>query len=483
MARLFLDATSGNDVRNGLLYDEPSLFSGFGVGSDTLTGSIYDDDFRMLVDANTDVINGSLGAHDRIRYGQSDRALTISLDTGTVTAQFQTGSVTGGFASIPIYETKTVATLTGIEDVVGSTYGDIITGSIVANVLSGNDGNDKLYGLAGNDTLRGDEGDDTLDGGTGNDTLHGGAGKDTLIGGAGVDTASYAESSTGMNIWLDAPLFSAADSPILTGAARQITANGGLVNEDTLTGIENVVGSIYDDVIKSNGALNTIEGGYGNDVLQSWVDGQNDVMNGGVGSDTIDYSAFAQSHGLHISLGEGSDGSAWYWTLKDGAWTHQVEDTLISIENVIGTSQDDWIEGNSAINVLNGGGGNDQMASGFGGDTLTGGTGADTFFFTNIAALPLGDGPREHITDFERGSDHIDLSGIDANVNVAGDQKFVIVDGFTGTAGQLTSAREWRGDGQAWMMDVNGDGASDGYIMVHTFDGSRTFLTDSDFIL
>ena len=321
----------------------------------------------MSVDANADVINGSFGT-DRIDYSNSNRALTISLDTGTVTAKFQTGTLTGGFASVPIYETKTVATLTSIEDAVGSPYDDSITGSNAANVLEGGAGND------------------TLNGSGGNDTLVGGAGKDTLIGGTGVDTVVYSGSSTGMNIWLDAPLFSAADSPILTGAARQITASGSLVNEDTLTGIENVVGSAFDDVIKSNDKLNTIDGGNGNDVLQSWVDGQNDVMNGGQGSDTIDYSAFGQSHGLQISLGEaGSDGSAYYWTAEDRVWTRHVEDTLNSIENVIGTSQDDGIGGNSGRNVLNGAGGNDFISGGGGGDTLTGGTGADTFWFGNIS--------------------------------------------------------------------------------------------------
>jgi Ca2+-binding RTX toxin-like protein len=460
---IFNNATVGNDVRTGSPFLS-NQFNGFGIGSDTLTGGALSDVFVLYADANTDIINGGSGT-DRIDYSSSDRGLTIALDAGTVTSKFVTGFLTTRSGTTAIYETKTVATLSSIEDAVGSSFDDSITGSKAANVLDGGAGNDTLYGLGGDDTLIG------------------GAGMDTLIGGDGVDTASYANSSTGMNIWLDAPLFSTPDSPILTGAARQITATGGLVNEDTLTGIENVVGSAYDDVIKSNGALNTIDAGNGNDVLQSWVDGQNDVMNGGEGSDTIDYSAFGQSHGLVISLGGASPAMAYYFTGEDRILTTHVEDTFVSIENVIGTSQGDTIAGNSGVNVLNGSGGNDFLWGVGGGDTLTGGTGSDTFQFRNISDMPLGDGPREHITDFERGIDHIDLSAIDANVNAAGDQSFVIVDAFTGVAGQLTAFPEWRGEGQAWVMDVDGDGATDGYIMVHSFDGSRTALTSSDFIL
>ncbi len=48
---------------------------------------------------------------------------------------------------------------------------------------------------------------------------------DAIKGGNGVDTVSYADASIGMNIRLDVPLFSAdPNSPILTGAAKQITA-------------------------------------------------------------------------------------------------------------------------------------------------------------------------------------------------------------------------------------------------------------------
>jgi Ca2+-binding RTX toxin-like protein len=469
------NGTAGNDVRTGALYEDND-FTGFGRGKDTLTGGNRSDKFFMSVDTVTDSINGGLGT-DRINYNASDRGLTISLDTGSVTAKFLTGFQQTQFGTLPVYETKTVATLTSIEEVVGSSFGDSITGNGGANTLDGGDGNDSLFGLAGDDVLIGGAGDDTLDGGNNNDTFFGGAGKDHLIGGSGSDTVSYADASIGMNIRLNAPLFSTPDSPILAGSAQQITANG-LVAEDTLAGMENVIGSAYDDVIKSNDALNTIDGGNGNDVLLTWLDGQNDVMNGGEGSDTIDYSGFAQAKGVNIDLlaGRADTFSA------NGVVAMTPEDTLISIENAVGTNYVDNIRGSAEANVINGAGGDDFIMGLGGSDTLTGGTGADTFYFGNVSDVPMGNGPGEVIKDFERGSDLIDLSWIDANANAAGDQSFVIVDEFTGRAGQLTADPTERGGGQVWLMDVNGDGAADGRITVYPTD-TLGFLTASDFIL
>ncbi len=131
--------------------------------------------------------------------------------------------------------------------------------------------------------------------------------------------------------------------------------------------------------------------------------------------------------------------------------------------------------------MLDGRDGNDFLFGGGGGDTLTGGSGNDTFTFTSISDAPMN--ANERILDFERGIDRIDLSLIDANVNATGNQLFVIVDEFTGVAGQLKAIPEYQSTGQTWLMDVNGDGAADGRIMVHTTDGLGTFLTATDFVL
>jgi Ca2+-binding RTX toxin-like protein len=83
----------------------------------------------------------------------------------------------------------TDATVTGFEDVQGSSCNDTLIGDEGANRLYGGEGDDDIQGMAGNDDVRGDdwfssqltdgEGDDTLDGGDGTDSAEGGDGTDT----------------------------------------------------------------------------------------------------------------------------------------------------------------------------------------------------------------------------------------------------------------------------------------------------------------
>ena len=81
--------------------------------------------------------------------------------------------------------------------------------------------------------------------------------------------------------------------------------------------------------------------------------------------------------------------------------------------------------------------GNDSLVGSNGGDTL-GGDGADHFVFGSLNGSTA-DTDRDHITDFVKGTDLIDLSGFDAQRGVAGDQAFGFIAGggaFTGTKGE-----------------------------------------------
>jgi hypothetical protein len=81
------------------------------------------------------------------------------------------------------------------------------------------------------------DGNDTLDGGIGDDFLLGGRGADALIGGAGIDTASYWNSSAAVRV------------DLRTGQGTGANAQG-----DTFDGIENVIGSRFDDVLVGDAA-------------------------------------------------------------------------------------------------------------------------------------------------------------------------------------------------------------------------------------
>jgi Ca2+-binding RTX toxin-like protein len=147
------------------------------------------------------------------------------------------------------------------------TPGFFLQGTAGNDTITGTSLDDTILGLAGNDRLYGEGGNDTLDGGLGNDYLLGGQGADTLIGGAGIDTASYANSWAAVTVDLRSPGIGA-------------DAQG-----DSYNGIENVIGSNFDDRLTGDTGDNTLNGGLGNDIL---VGGRGqDILIGGAGRDLL----------------------------------------------------------------------------------------------------------------------------------------------------------------------------------------------------
>ncbi len=134
-----------------------------------------------------------------------------------------------------------------------------------------------MTGGAGNDSFIGGNLADTITGAAGDDRLEGGAGGDNIDGGSGTDTASYEGSGSAVTIDLDAS-----------------TASGGDAAGDTLTSIENFIGSSNNDTLTGDGSSNVIDGGAGSDSVYGlggddiivW-DAANAVIDGGSGSDTL----------------------------------------------------------------------------------------------------------------------------------------------------------------------------------------------------
>ena len=91
---------------------------------------------------------------------------------------------------------------------------------------------------------------------------------------------------------------------------------------------------------------------------------------------------------------------------------------------------DDELTGNSKANKLSGGAGNDTLIGGLGKDTLTGGVGSDIFKFNAVNDTAAITKNADTITDFKSSEkDKIDLSAIDANSKLIGNQAFKFVSG------------------------------------------------------
>ncbi len=344
-----LDGGGGNDTASyegSLLGVDVDLSTHAGHGGDAEGDSLYQID-NLIGSAHADRLTGDsainqldgggdadllrgVGGADKLIGGAGIDTASYAGSPAAVNVNLATGKGTGGDAQGD--------TLTGIENLIGSSLGD---------------------------TLIGDNNANRLDGSAGDDLLNGDGGSDALVGGEGNDTVTYATSLAAVQVNL------------ATGIGH-----GGRAEGDTLTGIENLVGTVLGDTLVGDNAANKLSGGDGNDLLNG--DGGADTMNGGAGVDTVTYATSLAAVQVNLATGTATGGRA------EG-------DVLISIESLVGTALNDTLIGDANSNRLEGGNGNDR---------LTGGGGADTFAFN----APVGPGNIDTIADFTIGQDVIALA-------------------------------------------------------------------------
>jgi VCBS repeat-containing protein len=354
------------------------------------------------------------------------------------------------------------------------------TGNGLANRIDGNTGNNLLSGLAGNDSLYGGAGADTLLGGADNDVLDGGAGADSMVGGAGDDTYGVDEAgdavveapgsgydrviaSVDVTLWDEVERLTFTGMADLTGTgnalANRIDGNGGnnllsgLVGNDSLyggTGADTLLGGADNDVLDGGAGADSMVGGAGDDtyVVDDAGDAVTELPGGG-------YDRVIASVGVTL-------------------WDEVERLTFTGMADLTGTGNAlaNRIDGNGGNNLLIGGAGGDTLHAGAGADTLVGGeardrlyggAGADVFRVLNVSDSPAGSSTRDTISDFSVADDDvIDLSAIDANSLVAGNQAFTWIGAtsFGKVAGQL------RYSGGVLAGDVNGDGVADLEVVV-----------------
>ncbi|MFQ2689930.1 retention module-containing protein [Aeromonas caviae] len=175
------------------------------------------------------------------------------------------GTVTDNAGSVTFDDTSGNATPNSYEgsfNYTNSTTTD--TAKVYVDVQSGL----TLTGSYLDEILIGGSGNDTLNGNAGNDILLGGLGNDTLNGGNGNDTASYFDSAAGVTVTVN--------------GANQNTGGAGT---DSLSNMENLVGSMFNDSLTGDGNANVLSGLAGNDILSGG--GGDDLLIGGTGSDTL----------------------------------------------------------------------------------------------------------------------------------------------------------------------------------------------------
>ncbi len=192
----------------------------------------------------------------------------------------------------------------------------------------GSSGVDTFIGTSGRDSASAGDGNDTLNGGDGDDTLDGGAGDDTINGGAGSDTLSYASAAAAVIVDL--------------ALSTQDTLGAGV---DTFSGIENITGSAFNDVLTGDANANVLNGGNGNDTY--YVGAGDVVTENGTGIDAV----YAD---VSFSLASGA-----------------AENLYLSGGDLNGTGNgyNNIIVGTDGANTLIGGGGDDTL-SGLGGDDV-----------------------------------------------------------------------------------------------------------------
>jgi len=204
---------------------------------------------------------------------------------------------------------------------------------------------------------------------------------------------------------------------------------GGTAGEaagDTFTDIENVIGSDFNDYIFGDDGNNSIEGGIGadrlrggdgDDTLIGGDDADNliggagaDVLDGGDGIDVANYAGAS----VRVNLDLRASGTA-----GDAAG-----DAFVSIENVKGTSFNDFIFGNGLDNLIEGGKGDDRLRGDAGNDTLIGGDGDDNLI----------SGLGSNVLDGGKGEDTLILSESTGDTAHGGDDNDTIVASFVNAA-------------------------------------------------
>lgn len=331
---------------------------------------------------------------------------------------------------------------------------DVINGSAQDDEVFGGRGNDLINTGAGFDFITADEGNDTIHGGDDSDTLDFSeaywdysayrgvvvntttgtvidpwGGQDQISGIEAFRDTHYSDSFTGSAADEQFTLNRGNDTVIggdgfdmirfdlaeRWGATRGVNVNlaTGVVRDnwkgtDSVSGVEGVIGSDFndtiigsagDDFLMGGDGVDAINGGLGFDTLGNWLvdrapGGTGIVVNMNIAGATVQNDGFGNvENAVSIERFEGTRfGDSFTGnTAANEFFGYDGDDTML------GNGGNDLLRGGWGLDQIDGGAGNDQLWGDEGDDTMTGGANADDFFFQ---LGDLANAGVDHITDF-----------------------------------------------------------------------------------
>jgi Ca2+-binding RTX toxin-like protein len=282
-----------------------------------------------VIYANPNVEVVEAGAGDDVIYGDLPEESSGAVIPGPVylparrarPSAFATASITEKFCE----EKKSCYGGDGSQELIGSGGNDKIFGQRGNDILKGNNGNDELFGGVGDESnIAGGSGNDLLSGGLGTDNVNGNQDSDLMrgdgtidsladTGTSGTDTLSFATAvmpgfhggavagspadndseERGVAVRLDGwSVCEGPEGPL--EACNNDARYGGGSDDIVVSGIENIIGSPFADLIVGSPGANRIDGGggadaiyghEGDDVIYGGADG--DYLKGDAGNDTV----------------------------------------------------------------------------------------------------------------------------------------------------------------------------------------------------
>jgi predicted extracellular nuclease/phosphodiesterase/alkaline phosphatase D-like protein/2',3'-cyclic-nucleotide 2'-phosphodiesterase (5'-nucleotidase family) len=282
---------------------------------------------------------------------------------------------------------------------------------------------------------------------------------------------------------------------LIIGTPRNDRPLDGTISDDLIYGLagNDLINALDgNDIVNAGSGNDDVRGGSGNDTFLAGAtaaadgtislnDGR-DIYDGGAGSDTLDLSALLG--GVEFDLENGT--------------TRFASDTIVNVENVIGTDRADEISGNAQNNVLSGRAGNDELDGEGGDDRLFGGAGNDVleggggfdFLIGGLGHDVLwgGGGSDQFIfADPAEGVDRIKdftVQGTNQDTIVFLDDMFTGFDGSTGLEladGGFLRAQATAGGRTNVQLDV--DGGGNNFQTIAVIDGRITTTTLAEHVV